>query len=129
MKIFTSYFANGKRLKAAKLVQFGICLYPPTWFKGMNITSVAPTHSILYDKYRTDERYTQRYEMEVLSKLDARKFVEELQAMSGGRDVVLCCYEKPKDFCPHHILARWITENTGIAVKEFGDSSVEQSLF
>ena len=40
--------------------------------------------------------------------------------LSGGKDVALCCYEKPGDFCHRHILAKWITENTGIEITEFG---------
>ena len=44
----------------------------------------------------------------------------QIEMLSGGKDDALCCYEKPGDFCHRHILAKWITENTGIEITEFG---------
>ena len=29
---------------------------------------------------------------------------EKLKAIANGKDVILCCYEKPSDFCHRHIL-------------------------
>lgn len=133
MNIYTSYFAKGKTLKANKVMMIGITLYPPTNIKCPNMPSLAPTHSILYDKYKTDERYTHRYLSEVLSKLDPEKVLSDIRTISHGQDVALCCYEKPEDFCHRHILAKWLTDNTGVTIEEYGVSknkpAVEQSLF
>jgi uncharacterized protein YeaO (DUF488 family) len=120
MKIYTSYFSNGKRLSAANVVMVGVALFPPKWFYGTSLKQVAPKYSILKDTIFTKERYTQRYRNEVLSHVDPYWVIEVLERISGGRDVALCCFEKPGDFCHRHILAQWLMENTGVEVTEFG---------
>lgn len=122
MKIYTSYFAKGKTLRAQGIRIISIALYSPPHTKYDCLLCLAPTHSILYDKYRTEERYTHRYINEVLGKLDANKLIEQISSISRGSDVALCCYEKPTDFCHRHIVAKWIQENTGVEVEEFGSS-------
>lgn len=133
MNIYTSYFAKGKTLKAKKVRMVSIALYPPTNVKCLRMPSLAPTHSILFDKYRTEDRYTHRYLSEVLGKLDAQKVLSEIKALGNGEDVALCCYEKPGEFCHRHIVAKWLTDNTGVVVEEYGMSknkpAVEQTLF
>ena len=133
MKIYTSYFAKGKTLKAHKIKMVCIALYPPTNVKCLNMPNLAPTHSILYDKYRTNDRYTHRYISEVLQKLDPQKVLADLTAISQGEDIALCCYEKPDAFCHRHILAKWLSDRTGVEIEEYGISknpqAVQQSLF
>ena len=123
MKIYTSYFAKGKTLRAQKIKMISIALYPPPRIKCDTMLNLAPTHSILHDKYRTDDRYTHRYLSEVLGKLDAKKILEQIKAISHGSDVALCCYEAPDDFCHRHIVAQWLYEQTGTEVEEFGRSN------
>lgn len=135
MKIYTSYFANGKKLNMAGLRMIGIALYPPKWFYGTTIRDVAPSYSILKET-SSQEEYVNRFKNEILSKVDAKAFVEKLETISKGKDVVLCCYEKPDEFCHRHLVAEWLTANLGIEVTEFGvvkkssEPQVEQlSLF
>jgi len=33
-----------------------------------------------------------------------------LEQISQGRDIILCCYEKPEDFCHRKILADWLSD-------------------
>lgn len=120
MKVYTSYFANSKKLASAGIKVIGIALYPPKWFYGMSLKSVAPTASILYAKNQTQEQYTERYKREVLSRVDAQKFMADLRSMGQGQDIALCCFEKPGDFCHRHILAEWLSEKTGETIKEYG---------
>ena len=133
MNIYTSYFAKGKTLKAKGVKMIGIALYAPTNVKCLSMPQLAPSHSILYDKYRTDDRYTHRYQSEILRKLDPKKVLADIMALAQGSDVALCCYEKPGDFCHRHIVAKWLMENTGVVIEEFGLSKnkpvVEQTLF
>ena len=133
MKIYTSYFAKGKTLKAHKIKMVCIALYPPTNVKCLNMPSLAPTHSILYDKYRTDDRYTHRYLSEVLQKLDPQKVLSDLTAISQGEDIALCCYEKPGDFCHRHLLSEWLRKNgydvVEFEVKEKKEQAKQLSLF
>lgn len=128
MKIYTSYFANGKKLANANIKVVGIALRPPTWYNGVSLLQVAPTPSILYAQNQSDETYTRRYKAEVLSRIDPHKFVSDLYAVSQGKDVALCCFEKPEDFCHRHILAEWLTEKTGIEIEEFGVSKNPQAV-
>lgn len=126
MKIYTSYFSNGKRLSAANVMMVGVALFPPKWFYGQSLKQLAPSYGIFNEKPFSAERYTQRYLNEVLSHVDPYWVIEVLERISGGRDVALCCFEKPGDFCHRHILAQWLMENTGVEVTEFGASDKKE---
>lgn len=120
MKIYTSYFANLKNLEKDDIVPIGICCYPPKWFKGPNLRAIAPSPDILEKCKSSHAEYEKRYRTEVLSLFkDANILLERISFISGGKDAVLCCYEKPSDFCHRHILAKWLEEQTGIKVEEF----------
>lgn len=118
MKIYTSYFSNSQRLAAAGVKPIGIALYPPKWFKGVSLKVVAPTASILYGA-KGEEDYTRRYKTEVLSHINPKQFIETVESHSCGKDVALCCFEKPGDFCHRHLVAQWLKETLGIIVEEF----------
>lgn len=117
MKIYTSYFANAKALKAAGVTIIGIALYPPRWYKGASIKYVAPTYSILKHT-KTDEEYTERYKKEILGSLNDEQFLSDIKAIAGSNDVALCCYEKPTDFCHRQLLADYLNER-GWEIEEF----------
>ena len=121
MRVYTSYFSNGKRLSAANVVMVGVALFPPKWFYGTSLKQLAPTWSIFNEKPFTEERYTERYRNEVLAKVDPQWVLQMLERIGRGRDVALCCFEKPGDFCHRMLIAKWLTEATGIEVTEFGD--------
>jgi len=120
MKIYTSYFAKGKTLRAQGIKMISIALFSPSNIKCSHLMQVAPTYSILYDKYRTEERYTHRYYHEVLGKLNPQEILNMITTIGQGQDVALCCYEKPGDFCHRHLLAQWLMDNTGVVIEEFG---------
>ena len=120
MKVYTSYFANSKKLAAAGVKVIGVALYPPKWFYGYTVRYVAPTPSILFAKGQTHEQYTERYKREVLARVNPQQLMAELQRIGQGQDVALCCFEKPGDFCHRHILAEWLSEKTGEDIKEWG---------
>lgn len=122
MNVYTSYFANSKKLAQAGIKVIGVALYPPRWFNGVSIRDVAPTPSILFAKSQTHEQYTERYINEVLSILNPQQFMAYLRSLSQGHDVALCCYEKPGDFCHRHILAEWLSDNTNETITEWGVS-------
>ena len=118
MKIYTSYFSNGKKLSAANVMMVGIALFPPKWFYSQSLKQLAPSYGIFHEK--DENRYVERFKNEVLKNIDPYWVLEVLERMTGGRDVALCCYEKPGDFCHRHIVAQWLMENTGVEVTEFG---------
>ena len=125
MKIYTSYFAKAAILRKAGIVPIGVALWPPRFFRGISMKQVAPRRYMLDDRL-TDEEYIRMYRNDVLRLVDARSFIQDLERASRGMDVALCCFEKPGDFCHRHILAKWLNEQTGIEVSEFGVTESKQ---
>ena len=125
MKIYTSYFAKAAILRKAGIVPTGLALWPPRFFRGISMKQVAPRRYMLDDRL-TDEEYIRMYRNDVLRLVDARSFIQDLERASRGMDVALCCFEKPGDFCHRHILAKWLNEQTGIEVSEFGVAESKQ---
>ena len=125
MKIYTSYFAKAAILRKAGIVPIGVALWPPRFFRGISMKQVAPRRYMLDDRL-TDEEYIRMYRNDVLRLVDARSFIQDLERASRGMDVALCCFEKPGDFCHRHSLAKWLNEQTGIEVSEFGVAESRQ---
>lgn len=124
MKIYTSYFSNSKKLSENGIVVLGVSLWPPKWFNGHSLFEVAPKAFMLKSDL-TREQYIDCYQKYVLDKLDAYKVIASIEQLSYGRDVALCCFEKPGDFCHRHLLSKWLTEKTGIDIEEFGTHKEE----
>ena len=140
--VYTSYF--GKLKKVSKLmdgkiyIPYSIAFSTPNWFMGPRIKSLMPDYDLLED-YKTGsigiERYTNRYKNKVLRDLDVDKVILELESFlpdtvdrrliemdcsimeTEDINILLCCYEKPEDFCHRHILSKWFNDN-GYTVKE-----------
>lgn len=117
MKIYTSYFGNLRALGAASIVPVSVARYTPNWYAGRRYLDVAPT-SFMLSGSCSQERYLQLYD-DILKKLNPEKVISDLIGIGGGRDVALCCYEKPSDFCHRHLLAKWLNENTSYEVVEW----------
>jgi uncharacterized protein YeaO (DUF488 family) len=66
-----------------------------------------------------NDYYIQHYNEEVLSTLDATNVVESLIELAQSDKIALVCYEPPAEFCHRHLVADWITKETGIKVSEF----------
>jgi hypothetical protein len=119
MKIFTSYFGNSRKLKEAGIKIICVAIGKPRFIAGIpQMLNVCPTRYMVSGPCSHDE-YLKLYDR-ILASQDANQVVKQIEMLSGGKDVALCCYEKPGDFCHRHILAKWITENTGIEITEFG---------
>ena len=118
MKIYTSYFSNARKLAENDIEPIGIALFPPKWFLGTTLRQVAPTYSILKSS-ETEDIYIERYRREVLGRLDVNRLLKDIELYSKGKDVALCCFEKPDEFCHRHLLAEWLNEKFGLDIKEF----------
>lgn len=119
MQIFTSYFGRKAMLERAGIVPICIALWKPRWYEGISYLPVAPKAFMLKDENQTQEQYIERYNRLVLGTLRVENVVRDIERLSGGRDAALLCYEKPGDFCHRHLLAKWITEESGVEVKEW----------
>lgn len=125
MKIYTSYFGNKRKLEANGIVPVGICLYRPRYFNGVNFSCVAPTRELFNMSEAPDEVYVPKFKKDVLSKVSPGDFVQQLESVSGGKDVALCCYEKDNSQCHRKIVGEWLQEQLGIEVEEFGAEKKE----
>lgn len=118
MKIYTSYFGNSRKLNAAGVMIICVAIGKPRFIQAPQILNVCPTRYMISGAC-SHEEYLKLYDR-ILSGQDANQVVKQIEMLSRGKDVALCCYEKPGDFCHRHILAKWLTEKTGIEIKEFG---------
>ena len=110
MKIYTSYFGNAKMLKDNDIIIVGICCYPPKNLK-YNIKEVAPTPEIL-DLRNSRNNYITAYNKMILF-TDIANFLNKIEQISqenDGKDIALCCYEKPGDFCHRHLFADFLNK-------------------
>lgn len=136
MKIYTSYFANMKRIKEKfpNVFFISIAAKKPDYIDIMEYKKLAPKFSFWkiwknnISKKGINDYYIAEYQKQVLSLLNPKIVLYELEKMTSKSEmVVLLCYEKPKDFCHRHIVADWITKNTNTKIKELnlGDETNE----
>jgi len=90
----------------------------PDGFVGRQYKKLAPSWSIWKEWHDSedidkDEIYTERFENEILSKLNAKDVYDDL-----GDDAILLCYEGPGKFCHRHLVARWLERELGIIITE-----------
>lgn len=112
MKIYTSYFANYRNFPDNALA-LGITRFPPNYWDGINIANFAPSEKLLrqYRNKDIDEfMFKNLYLEEINSKYSREDVLNIFDLLStGGKfDIILCCYEKPNEFCHRHILAEWL---------------------
>ena len=110
-KIYTSYFANWRNFPT-DAVPIGITRFKPSYWDKINLENLAPSESLLraYRNKQIDEYiFRVKYFGELKERGFTPEFVREaLSSVAGYRDIVLCCYEKPGDFCHRHLLAEWL---------------------
>lgn len=110
--IYTSYFAKLNKLPP-DVVPISICGKAPAWYNGLQYKKLAPKYSFFseWKKNGDNNYYIEHFNNEVLSTLSPQAVYNELLKLSGGKDIVLICYEKPADFCHRHLVAEWLTTN------------------
>ena len=69
--------------------------------------------------------WVDRYETEVLSRLDPKVVLHDLTIMAAGRPAVLLCWEPapapPADaWCHRGLVSKWLQEHLGLDVPELG---------
>jgi len=126
MKIFTSYFGRKAMLKKAGIVPICIALWKPKWYEGLQLLQVAPKAFMLKEDL-TRQQYIDCYKRYVTDRLRVEQVVNWIEQLSGGKDAALLCYEKPGDFCHRHLLAQWMTEQSGLVVEEWEPDGEQQN--
>lgn len=106
--VHTSYFAKQRQLNAQGLTLVSISKGTPKWFEGSFIAEdLQPSWDMIQGIKKgtmTREEYTEEYNS-ILSKLDPKDVYETLEGK------VICCWEKPEDFCHRHLVSLWLREN------------------
>lgn len=114
--VYTSYFGGLYRFATDPKDIVCVARYMPRGMHCDHDRSLAPTHEILsnYKAGRlTDADYVLKYKADVLDKLDPAKVYEKYN------NKVLCCYEKPTDFCHRHLIRLWLI-SAGYECEELG---------
>lgn len=125
MKIYTSYFANYRKFNS-NTISIGITRFPPKWWKGKNLKELAPSEKLLRN-YRngliSEEEFAIQYKNELWNAGLTPGIVKKgLEKIGQGHDIVLCCYEKPEDFCHRKVLADWLSDVVEFEYKNKGES-------
>lgn len=119
--IYTGYYARLKKYIEAGLVPISIAGKAPDFYNGIEYKKLAPKYDffIRWKRGEIDNfGYVELFNKEVLSTLDQNQVEKELYELSGGKDLILLCYEKQGDFCHRHQVADWLEEKS-IRVDEF----------
>lgn len=109
--IYTSYFAAWRQWPE-NVFAVGITRFKPDYWKGFNLENLAPSESLLR-RYRNKEIDEYIFKTKYIRELKDRgltpQYVRQvLETAANGRDIILCCYEKPDEFCHRHLLAEWL---------------------
>lgn len=115
MKIYTGNFGNIKKYREAGLTTVSIARFN-RWYSGEKLMDLAPTPAMIHDP---EEVYTPKFESILQNQTPGQVF-KKLENLSGGKDIVLLCYEKEGEFCHRHLVADWLKKNLNIEVKELG---------
>ncbi len=66
--------------------------------------------------------YRDIYFNSILAELDPQKVVADLQALAGGHEPVLLCFERPPftatNWCHRRMVAEWLADKIGLDVPE-----------
>ena len=119
----TSYFANIPYIDTDLYIPVSISGKCPDWYSGHEFKVLAPKYHFFrkYKNWEIDEKeYTRCFRNEVLSKHYAPDLFEEITEKFGkkNREIVLLCYEKPKQFCHRRLVADWFETELKISVPE-----------
>lgn len=120
INIYTSYYANINKIPE-NIIKISISILSPKGYKGLEYTKIAPKYNDLIEwkEHQDEEYYIAQYNKNVLSLLNPLDVYSEIKDLSGGKDCVLLCYEKPEDFCHRHLFADWINKKLRLNVSEW----------
>ena len=109
--IYTTYFGNYRKFPNDAL-PLGVTRFKPSYWEYPNIENLAPSENLLRQfKDKTIDEYV--FGQKYLNELSERGLTPHgvrsiLESVANGRDILLCCYERPGEFCHRHLLANWL---------------------
>ena len=79
--------------------------------------------------------YIQRFNEEILAKLDPQAVVAKLNELAGDNTPVMVCYESAKNihsgdtYCHRHLVAKWLEQSLDIGVDEYAVGGMNRFKF
>lgn len=117
MQLYTSYYAKHNNDPNA----ISISARAPAFFYGKRYSPLAPSWDLI-NGIKQNKITQQQYIDQYLSLLVEKRKLSPYQVVDDLWDgAIMLCYEAPYDFCHRHVVAEWITSNTGIPVIELCD--------
>lgn len=127
MNIYTSYYSSPvlRKISPEELIPVSISLYPPKGWTGHHYLPLCPEKDIFREVKSTGNHQTYvRHLLDQLDHLDPAHVLDDLRNMSGGKPVVLLCFEKERPtvgndiFCHRTVVGQWLSSKLGIVVPE-----------
>lgn len=120
MNIYTSYFSHASSLDSSRFFVVSISRFSPRGFHGFECLEFAPPADLLrsFKRGLSERDYSRLYREWVLECCDVRRVFVDIAKVCGGRDIVLCCYERPDSFCHRHLLSDYVFEKYGYRIQE-----------
>lgn len=120
--VYTSYFANWRKLEKARIQMVSIARINPHKLDCPMLKHLAPSPALLAGTKKGIikwDRYVERYgkQLKALDLTEVKKELDNLQEQYG--DIALCCYEKPQDHCHRHLLAEYLSEHLDMNIIEY----------
>lgn len=107
MRIYTGYYGALKFYREKGLFPVAISLSVPHWIGG-GIPNYKPLNPKGWMLKLDRPEYTEAYNETILGNVVYEDFLDWLDKVSEGKDVVLLCFEKPSDFCHRQLVAEWL---------------------
>lgn len=122
MNIYTGYYAAVN--KYSNVIPIAISGKPPKHWKYLYYNKLAPSYNIWKQCHDSNdlnkfEIYTNRFQNEILNHLHPNEVFIDLVNLSGGANFILCCYEKPPNFCHRHLVAKWLNHYLNLNIYEY----------
>jgi len=136
MEIYTSYFGNVKKLRAAGVKMISISRFNPRYVTvDADMKDFAPTAEMLKMSTADYDREYQKI-LESLDKVKVKDYFSKILPGAGIKAVALCCYEKNIDECHWKKVMEYLND-LGYSVTEFGSAekkpaapeATQQSMF
>lgn len=127
MEYRTGYFSKIKQYTLNGFLPVSISRWPPKWYIGKTYPELAPSADLLRrykDGITDDKGYDKEYNAFLKSEAGVNaitglnKFEDQVKEL-GFKGIILCCFEKPGDYCHRHLLAEEMMQTYGIDIEEF----------
>ena len=120
MNIHTSYFGNLQKIPGS-ILPVSIARFPPKWFKGSVLKSLAPPEKLLWKAKQgkiSEGEYTRAYIHEIEKIFSPESLYKELLTTFTWENIALLCFEKKGEFCHRRVLAEWLSAGLKTQIME-----------